>query len=118
MVELVCMLGSKRSSHSNAYFYGFYKNKRIVLFDTLLEGYKPLSTDDKSGSEPRQDTEVTTDDKDKTDDKDNQSKSEPASESDDIYTKLVVNISDFIYHLLVFVYAVKHTYWNLLLVAV
>lgn len=29
--------GSKRSSHSNAYFYGFHKNKRIVLFDTLLE---------------------------------------------------------------------------------
>jgi len=33
--------GSKRSSHSNAYFYGFFKNKRIVLFDTLLENYKP-----------------------------------------------------------------------------
>ena len=31
--------GSKRSSHSNAYFYGFHKNKRIVLFDTLLEDY-------------------------------------------------------------------------------
>ena len=29
--------GSTRSSHSNAYMYGFYKNKRIVLFDTLLE---------------------------------------------------------------------------------
>jgi len=29
--------GSKRSSHSNAYFFGFWKNKRIVLFDTLLE---------------------------------------------------------------------------------
>jgi STE24 endopeptidase len=31
--------GSKRSSHSNAYFYGFFNNKRIVLFDTLIEGY-------------------------------------------------------------------------------
>ncbi|XKL62868.1 hypothetical protein PGB90_002701 [Kerria lacca] len=31
--------GSKRSAHSNAYFYGFFKNKRIVLFDTLLMGY-------------------------------------------------------------------------------
>jgi len=29
--------GSKRSGHSNAYFYGFFKSKRIVLFDTLLE---------------------------------------------------------------------------------
>lgn len=28
--------GSKRSSHSNAYFYGFFNNKRIVLFDTLI----------------------------------------------------------------------------------
>jgi len=30
------MDGSKRSSHANAYFTGFGKNKRIVLFDTLL----------------------------------------------------------------------------------
>lgn len=22
--------------------YGFYKNKRIVLFDTLIEGYKSI----------------------------------------------------------------------------
>jgi STE24 endopeptidase len=35
--------GSKRSSHSNAYFYGFFKNKHIVIFDTLL---KQCSTDE------------------------------------------------------------------------
>jgi STE24 endopeptidase len=29
--------GSKRSSHSNAYFFGLFNNKRIVLYDTLLE---------------------------------------------------------------------------------
>jgi len=29
--------GSKRSSHSNAYFTGFGRNKRIVLFDTLMK---------------------------------------------------------------------------------
>ena len=29
--------GSKRSSHGNAYFSGFGKNKRIVFFDTLLK---------------------------------------------------------------------------------
>lgn len=29
--------GSKRSSHSNAYFTGFGKFRRIVLFDTLIE---------------------------------------------------------------------------------
>jgi len=37
--KLYVVEGSKRSSHSNAYFYGFFKNKRIVLFDTLIEGY-------------------------------------------------------------------------------
>jgi len=31
------MDGSKRSSHSNAYFTGIGKTKRIVLFDTLME---------------------------------------------------------------------------------
>ena len=34
---LFVMDGSKRSSHGNAYFTGFGKNKRIVFFDTLLE---------------------------------------------------------------------------------
>lgn len=36
LTKVFVVEGSKRSSHSNAYFYGFYKNKRIVLFDTLL----------------------------------------------------------------------------------
>ncbi|CAL1531659.1 unnamed protein product [Lymnaea stagnalis] len=39
--KLFVVEGSKRSSHSNAYFYGFFNNKRIVLFDTLLEDYAP-----------------------------------------------------------------------------
>jgi len=34
--KLEVMDGSKRSSHSNAYFSGFGKNKRIALFDTLV----------------------------------------------------------------------------------
>jgi len=33
--------GSKRSSHSNAYFTGFGRFRRIVLFDTLVEQLKP-----------------------------------------------------------------------------
>ncbi|WP_456415056.1 M48 family metallopeptidase [Thiolapillus sp.] len=32
------MDGSRRSSHGNAYFSGFGKSKRIVFFDTLLDG--------------------------------------------------------------------------------
>lgn len=35
--KLFVVDGSKRSSHSNAYMYGFGSNKRIVLFDTLME---------------------------------------------------------------------------------
>lgn len=35
--KLFVIDGSKRSSHSNAYMYGFGQNKRIVLFDTLVE---------------------------------------------------------------------------------
>ncbi|KAL6261173.1 hypothetical protein P5V15_008697 [Pogonomyrmex californicus] len=39
LYKLFIVEGSKRSSHSNAYLYGFYKHKRIVLFDTLIKGY-------------------------------------------------------------------------------
>jgi STE24 endopeptidase len=35
------MDGSKRSSKSNAFFTGYGKNKRIVLFDTLIKNHKP-----------------------------------------------------------------------------
>ncbi|KAG1048910.1 hypothetical protein G6F43_008730 [Rhizopus delemar] len=34
--KIYVMDGSKRSTHSNAYFYGFGNNQQIVLFDTLL----------------------------------------------------------------------------------
>lgn len=33
--------GSKRSSHSNAYFYGLFRSKRIVLYDTLFDKDSP-----------------------------------------------------------------------------
>lgn len=36
LTKLFVVEGSKRSSHSNAYFYGLWNSKRIVLFDTLL----------------------------------------------------------------------------------
>ena len=35
--EIFVMDASKRSSHGNAYFTGFGKNKRVVFFDTLLK---------------------------------------------------------------------------------
>lgn len=31
------MDGSKRSDHSNAFFFGLFNNKRIVLYDTLIK---------------------------------------------------------------------------------
>ncbi|EJW78914.1 peptidase family M48 containing protein [Wuchereria bancrofti] len=34
--KLLVVHGSKRSAHSNAYLYGFWNNKRIVLYDTLF----------------------------------------------------------------------------------
>ncbi|CAJ2671271.1 CAAX prenyl protease 1 homolog [Trifolium pratense] len=38
--KLFVVDGSTRSSHSNAYMYGFFKNKRIVLYDTLVQQCK------------------------------------------------------------------------------
>lgn len=37
LTKLYVIDGSRRSAHSNAYFYGFGQNRRIVLFDTLLD---------------------------------------------------------------------------------
>lgn len=34
--KLLVVNGSKRSAHSNAYLFGFWNNKRIVLYDTLF----------------------------------------------------------------------------------
>lgn len=39
LTNVFSMDGSKRSSKSNAFFTGFGKNKRIVLFDTLIENH-------------------------------------------------------------------------------
>ena len=46
LTRLYVVEGSKRSAHSNAYFYGFFNNKRIVLYDTLLQDYTPLNKED------------------------------------------------------------------------
>uniref|UniRef100_A0ABK0LTV1 CAAX prenyl protease n=1 Tax=Rattus norvegicus TaxID=10116 RepID=A0ABK0LTV1_RAT len=59
LTKVYVVEGSKRSSHSNAYFYGFFKNKRIVLFDTLLEEYSVPNKDNQEepGLEPRNEGE-------------------------------------------------------------
>ncbi|KAJ2776972.1 zinc metalloprotease [Coemansia javaensis] len=35
--KLYVVDGSKRSSHSNAYVFGFFRSKRIVVYDTLIQ---------------------------------------------------------------------------------
>jgi len=61
LTKLFVVEGSKRSSHSNAYFYGFFKNKRIVLFDTLLEDYAPANKEEdkkeEAGDEDKKESE-------------------------------------------------------------
>ncbi|CAI6367996.1 unnamed protein product [Macrosiphum euphorbiae] len=42
LYKIYIVEGSKRSAHSNAYFYGFFNNKRIVLYDTLLKDSKDI----------------------------------------------------------------------------
>jgi len=49
LTKLYVVEGSKRSAHSNAYLYGFFNNKRIVLYDTLLKGYTKVCQKFQSG---------------------------------------------------------------------
>ncbi len=42
---LFVMDGSRRSSHGNAYFTGFGKNRRVVFFDTLLDKLDAAETE-------------------------------------------------------------------------
>ncbi|XP_014486841.1 PREDICTED: CAAX prenyl protease 1 homolog [Dinoponera quadriceps] len=44
--KLFVVENSMRSTHSNAYMYGFHKHKRIVLFDTLIKGYCKKNDDE------------------------------------------------------------------------
>lgn len=46
LTQIFVIDGSKRSEHSNAYFFGFWKKKRIVIFDTLLKEEKGVSEDE------------------------------------------------------------------------
>ncbi|CAF4511459.1 unnamed protein product [Rotaria socialis] len=48
LAKIYVVEGSARSAHSNAYFYGFFKAKRIVLYDTLIKGYSLHKDEDKT----------------------------------------------------------------------
>lgn len=51
LYKLYIVEGSRRSSHSNAYLYGFHKYKRIVLFDTLVAEYQRKKLEDEEKAE-------------------------------------------------------------------
>lgn len=57
--QLYVVEGSKRSAHSNAYFYGLFGSKRIVLFDTLLENYVKKEDGDKKEDDSDEKKETT-----------------------------------------------------------
>ena len=62
--KLFVVDGSKRSNHSNAYFYGFWNNKRIVLFDTLLDAKLRKEVEDSlKDKKPEQQQQQQQDDK-------------------------------------------------------
>lgn len=64
--DLYVVVGSKRSAHSNAYFFGFLKKKRIVLFDTLLKDFDANADEKKEMKVEEEKKEI---DKDKDKDK-------------------------------------------------
>ncbi|PAA64844.1 hypothetical protein BOX15_Mlig012893g2, partial [Macrostomum lignano] len=51
LTQLLVIEGSRRSAHSNAYLFGLWRSKRIVLFDTLIEGYQMQSVKEKEEKE-------------------------------------------------------------------
>ncbi|KNC80373.1 hypothetical protein SARC_07273 [Sphaeroforma arctica JP610] len=55
--QLLVVYASNRSSHSNAYFIGFFKNKKIVLFDTLFKKHAKKSDADANVSSKQSETE-------------------------------------------------------------
>lgn len=67
LYKLYVVEGSKRSAHSNAYFYGWFNNKRIVLFDTLLKDFTLPSSnnEEKKDSVNVNKTDEKADDKEK-----------------------------------------------------
>lgn len=74
LAKLFVVEGSKRSAHSNAYLYGFFKNKRIVLFDTLIKGYEPSDKAEKEAKEKEEEENLTEEEKNKLEEKRNAKK--------------------------------------------
>eukprot|EP00053_Salpingoeca_punica_P016765 m.159418 g.159418 ORF g.159418 m.159418 type:complete len:471 (-) comp17038_c0_seq3:2087-3499(-) len=66
LTQIFVVNGSRRSNHSNAYFYGFFKNKRIVLFDTLLPpSERPAAVDEAEEEKEKKEEEESKDEEPK-----------------------------------------------------
>uniref|UniRef100_A0A915PJC4 CAAX prenyl protease n=1 Tax=Setaria digitata TaxID=48799 RepID=A0A915PJC4_9BILA len=62
--KLFVVHGSKRSAHSNAYMYGFWNNKRIVLYDTLFDEEMKVKLKESACFPPENEEENCSKDKD------------------------------------------------------
>lgn len=51
LANIFVVEGSKRSAHSNAYQSGVFNRKRIVIYDTLIEGYYDKKDEDSEATE-------------------------------------------------------------------
>jgi STE24 endopeptidase len=81
LAKIYVVEGSARSAHSNAYFYGFFKAKRIVLYDTLIKGY---TIDKKKDDKPTEDeTTSTTEEQDQS-----KKKADKGCDSDEVLAVL------------------------------
>ncbi|XP_031788167.1 CAAX prenyl protease 1 homolog [Nasonia vitripennis] len=87
LYKLYIVEGSRRSSHSNAYLYGFYKYKRIVLYDTLVAEYqkKKIEEEEKAKAEKQDSSENTGEEKKEVDAKPKESR---GCETDEIIAVL------------------------------
>lgn len=78
LAQLYVVEGSKRSAHSNAYFYGLWGSKRIVLFDTLLINKGKSQPEESAETEA---TESTEDASEKVDEKKTDEEAKPDSDA-------------------------------------
>jgi len=80
LTKLYVVDGSTRSNHSNAYFYGFFNNKRIVLFDTLMESYSPIKKDKDKEEEEKKEEKKEEEEKKEGEEKEEEEKREEEGE--------------------------------------
>lgn len=87
LAQLYVVEGSKRSAHSNAYFYGLWGSKRIVLFDTLLKN-KGKAKKEEENEEKASDSETNKTDNEKADEDEKPKEAETGCEDSEVLAVL------------------------------